>query len=114
MTPFIRRLAATLALACGTAVAAPTDDVVRLQQSWAQIKYQVPVTRQEAQFDRLLAESHRRVFNRAQLEESLYGWGEGAESNTIDVHVHHRRKKLGADVVMTIRGVDYRLGDSAA
>jgi DNA-binding response OmpR family regulator len=61
-----------------------------------------------------MAENPQRVFNRAQLEESLYGWGEGAESNTIDVHVHHLRKKLGADVVKTIRGVGYRLGDVAA
>ena len=56
----------------------------------------------------------QRVFTRAQLEESLYGWGEGAESNTIDVHVHHLRKKLGAEVIKTIRGVGYRLGDLAA
>lgn len=61
-----------------------------------------------------MAEDPQRVFNRAQLEDSLYGWGEGAESNTIDVHVHHLRKKLGADVIKTIRGVGYRLGHVAA
>ncbi|WP_332875873.1 response regulator transcription factor [Massilia sp. S19_KUP03_FR1] len=74
----------------------------------------VELKRLEFMLLKLLAESPRRVFNRAQLEESLYGWGEGAESNTIDVHVHHLRKKLGADVVKTIRGVGYRLGDIAA
>jgi DNA-binding response OmpR family regulator len=60
-----------------------------------------------------LAEQPQRVFNRAQLEESLYGWGEGAESNTIDVHVHHLRRKLGPEVIKTIRGVGYRIGDLA-
>jgi len=60
------------------------------------------------------AENPQRVFNRAELEESLYGWGEGAESNTIDVHVHHLRKKLGPGVIKTIRGVGYRLGDVGA
>lgn len=61
-----------------------------------------------------LAEQPQRVFNRAQLEESLYGWGEGAESNTIDVHVHHLRRKLGPAVIKTIRGVGYRIGDLAS
>jgi DNA-binding response OmpR family regulator len=74
----------------------------------------VELKRLEFMLLKLMAESPQRVFNRAQLEESLYGWGEGAESNTIDVHVHHLRKKLGADVVKTIRGVGYRLGDIAA
>ena len=74
----------------------------------------VELKRLEFMLLKLMAESPQRVFNRAQLEESLYGWGEGAESNTIDVHVHHLRKKLGADVVKTIRGVGYRLGDVAA
>jgi len=74
----------------------------------------VELKRLEFMLLKLMAENPRRVFNRAQLEESLYGWGEGAESNTIDVHVHHLRKKLGADIVKTIRGVGYRLGDTGA
>ena len=75
-----------------------------------------PVELQRFEFILLkhLAESPQRIFNRAQLEETLYGWGEGAESNTIDVHVHHLRKKLGPGVIKTIRGVGYRLGDVAA
>jgi DNA-binding response OmpR family regulator len=74
----------------------------------------VELARFEFMLLKQMAEHPQRVFNRAQLEESLYGWGEGAESNTIDVHVHHLRKKLGAEVVKTIRGVGYRLGDLAA
>lgn len=57
-----------------------------------------------------LAENPRKVLTRAQLEESLYGWGDGVESNAIDVHVHHLRKKLSPEVIKTIRGVGYRLG----
>ncbi len=48
-----------------------------------------------------------RVLSREQLEERLYRWGEEVESNTVEVHVHHLRRKLGADVVKTIRGVGY-------
>lgn len=61
-----------------------------------------------------MAENPLRVFNRAQLEESLYGWGEGSESNTIDVYVHHLRRKLAPEVIKTVRGVGYRIGDLAA
>ncbi|MGX9219775.1 response regulator [Massilia varians] len=83
-----------------------------LRASW----HGQPVELQRLEFMLLkqLAENPLRVFNRAQLEESLYGWGEGAESNTIDVHVHHLRKKLAPAAIKTIRGVGYRLGDVGA
>lgn len=50
------------------------------------------------------------IRSRAQLEESLYAWGEEAGSNTVEVYIHHLRKKLGADVVRTLRGRGYQLG----
>jgi len=48
-----------------------------------------------------------RVLSRAQLEAALYGWAEGAESNTVEVNVHHLRRKLGADFIKTLRGIGY-------
>jgi two-component system OmpR family response regulator/two-component system response regulator QseB len=48
-----------------------------------------------------------RVLSREQLEERVYRWGEEVESNAVEVHVHHLRRKLGADIVKTIRGVGY-------
>lgn len=73
-----------------------------------------PVSLQRLEFMLLsqLAENPQRVFTRAQLEELLYGWGEGIESNSIDVHVHHIRRKITASVIKTIRGVGYRIGDA--
>ena len=50
-----------------------------------------------------------RVLSREQLEERMYRWGEEVESNAVEVHVHHLRRKLGADVVKTIRGVGYMM-----
>ena len=47
------------------------------------------------------------ALSKSQLEERLYGWGEEVESNTVEVHVHNLRKKLGADAIRTIRGVGY-------
>lgn len=58
--------------------------------------------------------SHRnQLRTRAQLEESLYAWGEEKESNTVEVYVHHLRKKLGADFIRTVRGFGYQLGESS-
>lgn len=47
--------------------------------------------------------------SRDRLEHLLYGWGEGVESNAVEVHVHHLRKKLGKDLIRTIRGVGYMI-----
>jgi two-component system response regulator QseB len=58
-----------------------------------------------------LAESPHQVFNRSQLEDRLYGWSDGVESNTIDVHIHNLRKKISPNIVKTLRGVGYRIGD---
>lgn len=47
--------------------------------------------------------------SREQLVEALYGWEESIESNAIDVHIHHLRRKLGATVIDTQRGLGWRL-----
>lgn len=59
--------------------------------------------------DLLLNKNHIRT--RSQLEESLYAWGEEAGSNTVEVYIHHLRRKFGADFIRTIRGLGYQLGD---
>ena len=50
-----------------------------------------------------------RVLSREQLEQQLYAWGQEVDSNAVEVHVHHLRKKLGADLIQTVRGVGYLL-----
>jgi two-component system OmpR family response regulator/two-component system response regulator QseB len=50
-----------------------------------------------------------RVMSREQLEQHLYSWGREVESNAIEVHVHHLRRKLGAGLIQTVRGVGYVL-----
>lgn len=47
--------------------------------------------------------------SRERLEQILYGWGEGVESNAVEVHIHHLRKKLGKERIRTIRGVGYMI-----
>jgi len=48
-----------------------------------------------------------RVLTRPQLETKLYPWGEEVESNAIEVHIHHLRKKLAPELIRTVRGVGY-------
>jgi len=50
-----------------------------------------------------------RVLSRVQIEQQLYSWGQEVESNAVEVHIHHLRKKLGAGLIQTVRGVGYLL-----
>ncbi len=48
--------------------------------------------------------------SKAQLEERLYSFDAEVESNTIEVYIGRLRRKLGADIIETVRGMGYRLG----
>jgi len=70
-----------------------------------------PVTLSVREFDLLhaLMLNAGRVLSREQLEQHLYSWGEEVESNAIEVHIHHLRRKLGGTLIRTVRGVGYSL-----
>lgn len=70
----------------------------------------VALQRREFMLLKKLIENPNQVFSRPQLEESIYGWDGDVGSNTIDVHVHHLRRKLYPGVIRTVRGVGYRIG----
>ncbi|GAA4002767.1 response regulator [Comamonas faecalis] len=70
----------------------------------------IDLPRREALLLAALARAHGRVLSTAQLHDSLYDSAESVESNTVNVHVHHLRKKLGADIIETVRGLGFRLG----
>jgi len=63
--------------------------------------------RREYMLLKALMENPGRVLSRETLEEKLYGWGEELASNSIEVHIHHLRKKIRADFIKTVRGVGY-------
>jgi DNA-binding response OmpR family regulator len=56
-----------------------------------------------------LIASPNRPIAKSRLEEALYGWGEEIQSNALEVHIHHLRKKLGAPRIQTLRGIGYVL-----
>jgi len=68
-----------------------------------------PVVLQRREFMLLarLLQSPGQVLSRTQLEEAIYGWDAGVESNTVDVHIHKLRRKLYPEVIRTVRGVGY-------
>lgn len=69
----------------------------------------VDLSRREYMLLKALAEHPGRVLTREALESKLYAWGEEVASNALEVHVHHLRRKLGPDRILTVRGVGYRL-----
>jgi DNA-binding response OmpR family regulator len=67
----------------------------------------VDLSRREFAMLEALLSSVGRVLSRAQLEEKLYAWGDEIESNVIEVHIHHLRKRFGAELIKTVRGIGY-------
>lgn len=70
----------------------------------------VNLSRREMSVLLQLVRNRGRVLTRDQLEQGLYGWNEDVESNALEVHIHHLRKKLGSSLIRTVRGVGYSLG----
>lgn len=75
---------------------------------------EIRFSRHEFTILRALIERPGAILPKPVLEERLYGWQEDVESNTVEVHVHKLRAKLGADFIETVRGAGYRLADPAA
>jgi two-component system response regulator QseB len=67
----------------------------------------IALTAREFGILQLLLENAGRVLSREQLEEQLYGWGEELESNAVQVHIHHLRRKLHRDLIRTVHAVGY-------
>ncbi|WP_166267813.1 response regulator transcription factor [Marinobacter caseinilyticus] len=74
----------------------------------------VPLSPTEFQILYYLMRHPNQVATRRKLEDQLYGWDAGVESNALEVHIHHLRKHLGKSLIRTIRGVGYMLDSNAA
>ena len=78
------------------------------QQVWYR-NNEVELNRREFALLMDFANRPGQVLTREYLDKVLYGWDEGVESNALEVHIHHLRKKLDANVIKTVRGVGYKL-----
>ena len=67
----------------------------------------VDLTPREFDLLHLLLQNAERVLTRRTLEEQLYTWNDAVDSNALEVHIHHLRKKLGNEMIRTVRGVGY-------
>lgn len=70
---------------------------------------ELTLSKREFMLLKALMEQQNRVHTKESLEAKLYSWGEEVVSNTIEVHIHHLRKKLPENSIQTLRGVGYRL-----
>ncbi|MBS1143456.1 MAG: DNA-binding response regulator [Proteobacteria bacterium] len=70
---------------------------------------EVELSSREYSLLQMLLENAGRVLTRTQLEQSVYGWRDEPDSNALEVHIHHLRKKLGSDLIRTLRGVGYTI-----
>lgn len=73
----------------------------------------VPLTLKEFRILQMLLENRGRVLSREQLERNLYSWGEEVESNAVQVHIHHLRRKLGKELIRTVHAVGYCIDRAA-
>ena len=67
----------------------------------------IELSAREFSLFQLLLENSGKVLSKRKIEDNIYAWGEEIESNSVEVHIHNLRKKIGADVITTIRGVGY-------
>jgi len=69
----------------------------------------VDITNKQFWLLEALVRNKNRILSRHQLEDTLYGWGEEVESNAVEVHIHHLRRKLSRNLILTVRGAGYSL-----
>lgn len=85
-------------------------DSTRLSVQWR--GRQVDLPRREFHLLWVLLENAGRIVSRETLQQRLYGWDEDVESNALDVHIHHLRRKLAPELIRTVRGVGYMIQNS--
>lgn len=69
----------------------------------------IPLSRREFAVLSALMERPGIIRSKSDIEERLYGWQEEVESNTVEVHIHNLRNKVGREAIETVRGLGYRM-----
>ena len=106
------RLRALLRRASGRATPVVSHGPLAIDPARREVRLRgepVPLSAREYSVVEALTARPGIVLSRAQLEERLYGWGEEVSSNAVEVHIHNLRRKLGDEVIRTVRGVGYTI-----
>lgn len=116
ITELKARIRALLRRSAGRADSSLTIGELRIDPQSQSVHFQdkaIPLTRREFALLHELANQPGHVFTRDHLQQLLYGWDDEVESNALEVHVHHLRKKLFPTLIRTLRGVGYALDKDA-
>lgn len=109
----VARLHALLRRVAGRSVDAVEYGPLRLDAGRGEVTVHgraVDLSRRELALLDALLHAQGRILSSEQLKDSLYGFSEEIDSNALSVHIHHLRRKLGAGIIETVRGLGYRLG----
>ena len=104
------RLRALVRRASGETAPALCNGALALDPASHRVTYQnlaVELSAKEFAVLQALMLNLDRVLTRTQIEAQLYAWGDEIESNTVEVHIHHLRRKLAPELIQTVRGVGY-------
>lgn len=104
------RLRALVRRASGETAPALINGALTLDPASHRVSYQglsIDVSAKEFAVLQALMLNLDRVLTRAQIETQLYAWGDEIESNAVEVHIHHLRRKLAPELIQTVRGVGY-------
>ncbi|WP_346799085.1 response regulator transcription factor [Halomonas sp. Bachu 37] len=113
----VARLHALLRRAAGRSRAVIEHGALRLDPASREVTVggrPVTLSRRELVLLETFLQAPRSVLTSDQLKDSLYGMNDEVESNALNVHLHHLRRKLGSGVIETVRGLGYRLGQPEA
>ncbi|MBN7770740.1 response regulator transcription factor [Marinobacter daepoensis] len=107
------RLHALVRRSAGRAQSEITHGALRINPGSGDVRLNetpVSLSRRELALLEKLINARGGVVSDEQLKDSLYGMGASIESNALNVHIYHLRKKIHKDIVITERGLGYRLG----
>ncbi|KMN76199.1 transcriptional regulator [Chromobacterium sp. LK11] len=113
----VARLHALRRRAAGRCVDAIEDGPLRLDPVRGEVWLHgrpVALARRELALLAALMQARERILSAEQLKDRLYDYSEEIESNALNVHIHHLRRKLGPAIVETVRGLGYRYGRAGA
>jgi two-component system, OmpR family, response regulator QseB len=117
LTELVARLQAVLRRVSGHSADQITHGGLAFTASTGEVMlhgHLVDLSRRELALLRALLQHPRQILTTDQLRDSLYGFELDVESNAVNVHIHHLRRKLGTGIVETVRGQGFRLGEVGA